>query len=42
MSDILNKAINQLNIINSHLGNGGSVCLNKDSVYVDTSMGWHY
>ncbi|MCG6199989.1 acetate kinase [Psychromonas antarctica] len=36
---ILNKPLNELNIINCHLGNGGSVCAIKNGVSVDTSMG---
>ncbi|MGB5445348.1 MAG: acetate kinase, partial [Psychromonas sp.] len=36
---ILNKPIEQLNIINCHLGNGGSVCAIKNGHSVDTSMG---
>ena len=38
-ADILNKPVNELNIINCHLGNGGSVCAIKNGVSVDTSMG---
>ena len=36
---ILNKPVEQLNIINCHLGNGGSVCAIKNGHSVDTSMG---
>ena len=36
---ILDKPVNQLNIINCHLGNGGSVCAIKNGISVDTSMG---
>ncbi|PKF63794.1 acetate kinase [Psychromonas sp. psych-6C06] len=35
----LNKPIDELNIINCHLGNGGSVCAIKNGKSVDTSMG---
>jgi acetate kinase len=38
-AEILNKPVNELNIINCHLGNGGSVCAIKNGVSVDTSMG---
>ena len=36
---VLDKPVNQLNIINCHLGNGGSVCAIKNGISVDTSMG---
>ena len=36
---VLNKPIEELNIINCHLGNGGSVCAIKNGQSVDTSMG---
>jgi len=36
---ILNKPVEELNIINCHLGNGGSVCAIKNGHSVDTSMG---
>lgn len=36
---VLNKPVNELNIINCHLGNGGSVCAIKNGLSVDTSMG---
>lgn len=36
---ILNKPVEELNIINCHLGNGGSVCAIKNGKSVDTSMG---
>jgi len=36
---ILNKPVDELNIINCHLGNGGSVCAIKNGKSVDTSMG---
>ncbi|SIQ54987.1 acetate kinase [Aeromonas sp. RU39B] len=36
---ILNKPVSELNIINCHLGNGGSVCAIKGGHSVDTSMG---
>jgi acetate kinase len=35
----LNKPVTELNIINCHLGNGGSVCAIKNGHSVDTSMG---
>lgn len=35
----LNKPVEELNIINCHLGNGGSVCAIKNGKSVDTSMG---
>ncbi|PKQ78194.1 acetate kinase [Aeromonas sobria] len=35
----LNKPVSELNIINCHLGNGGSVCAIKNGQSVDTSMG---
>lgn len=38
-AEVLNKPVNELNIINCHLGNGGSVCAIKNGVSVDTSMG---
>lgn len=38
-ADALGKPVNELNIINCHLGNGGSVCAIKDGQSVDTSMG---
>lgn len=36
---ILKKPVEELNIINCHLGNGGSVCAIKNGHSVDTSMG---
>ncbi|MFT6927071.1 MAG: acetate kinase [Psychromonas sp.] len=36
---ILQKPVEELNIINCHLGNGGSVCAIKNGKSVDTSMG---
>ena len=36
---ILDKPVEELNIINCHLGNGGSVCAIKNGKSVDTSMG---
>jgi len=39
VAEILNKPIDELNIINCHLGNGGSVCAIKNGKSVDTSMG---
>ena len=39
VADVLQKPVNELNIINCHLGNGGSVCAIKNGVSVDTSMG---
>ncbi len=38
-AEMLNKPVDELNIINCHLGNGGSVCAIKDGQSVDTSMG---
>ena len=38
-AEILGKPLNELNIINCHLGNGGSVCAIKNGQSVDTSMG---
>jgi acetate kinase len=39
VADVLQKPVTELNIINCHLGNGGSVCAIKNGVSVDTSMG---
>ena len=39
VAEVLNKPVNELNIINCHLGNGGSVCAIKNGISVDTSMG---
>jgi len=39
VADVLQRPVTELNIINSHLGNGGSVCAIKNGVSVDTSMG---
>ena len=36
---LLNKPINETNVITAHLGNGGSVCAVKNGKCVDTSMG---
>ncbi len=36
---VLNKPVEELNIINCHLGNGGSICAIKNGLSVDTSMG---
>ncbi|MCP5076533.1 MAG: acetate kinase, partial [Psychromonas sp.] len=36
---VLDKPVEELNIINCHLGNGGSVCAIKNGKSVDTSMG---
>jgi acetate kinase len=38
-AEMLGKPLEQLNIINCHLGNGGSVCAIKGGKSVDTSMG---
>ncbi len=38
-AEMLNKPVEELNIINCHLGNGGSVCAIKGGQSVDTSMG---
>ena len=37
---ILNKELNELNIISLHLGNGASACAIKNGKSVDTSMGF--
>jgi len=39
VAETLQKPVTELNIINCHLGNGGSVCAIKNGVSVDTSMG---
>ena len=36
---VLNKPVDQVNVITAHLGNGGSVTAVKNGVSVDTSMG---
>ncbi|KEY91571.1 acetate kinase 1 [Candidatus Photodesmus blepharus] len=36
---ILNKAVEKINIISCHLGNGASICAIKNGCSVDTSMG---
>lgn len=38
-AEILNKDVNELNIISCHLGNGSSICAVKDGKSYDTSMG---
>ena len=38
-AETLGKPVEELNIINCHLGNGGSVCAIKNGKSVDTSMG---
>lgn len=38
-AEMLGKPLEELNIINCHLGNGGSVCAIKGGQSVDTSMG---
>lgn len=38
-ANILGKPVEELNIINCHLGNGASVCAIKNGKSVDTSMG---
>lgn len=38
-AELLNKPVEDLNIISCHLGNGGSVCAIKGGKSVDTSMG---
>ncbi|MDP5253722.1 MULTISPECIES: acetate kinase [unclassified Vibrio] len=38
-AELLGKPVNELNIINCHLGNGASVCAIKNGQSVDTSMG---
>jgi len=39
VAETLQKPVTELNIINCHLGNGGSVCAIKNGISVDTSMG---
>ena len=39
VAGVFDKPVSELNIINCHLGNGGSVCAIKNGVSVDTSMG---
>lgn len=39
MAKILNKPVEEVNIINCHLGNGASICAVKNGQSVDTSMG---
>ena len=36
---LLGKPVEEVNIINCHLGNGASVCAIKNGQSVDTSMG---
>lgn len=36
---LLNKPVDELNVITAHLGNGGSICAIKNGKSVDTSMG---
>jgi len=36
---VLNKPVDETNVITAHLGNGGSVCAVKNGKCVDTSMG---
>ncbi|CAG21170.1 acetate kinase [Photobacterium profundum] len=38
-AELLEKPVDELNIINCHLGNGASVCAIKNGKSVDTSMG---
>jgi acetate kinase len=38
-ANVLDKPVEELNIINCHLGNGASVCAIKNGQSVDTSMG---
>ncbi len=37
---LLNKELNELNLITAHLGNGASVCAIKNGKSIDTSMGF--
>ena len=39
VAGLLNKPVEEVNIINCHLGNGASVCAIKNGKSVDTSMG---
>ena len=39
VAGLLNKPVEEVNIINCHLGNGASVCAIKNGQSVDTSMG---
>ncbi|MBD1575500.1 acetate kinase [Vibrio sp. S11_S32] len=39
VANIMDKPVDQVNIINCHLGNGASVCAIKNGQSVDTSMG---
>lgn len=39
VASIMNKPVEEVNIINCHLGNGASVCAIKNGQSVDTSMG---
>ncbi len=39
VATLLNKPVEEVNIINCHLGNGASVCAVKNGQSVDTSMG---
>lgn len=39
VASIMNKPIEEVNIINCHLGNGASICAIKNGQSVDTSMG---
>nr|WP_253254620.1 acetate/propionate family kinase [Vibrio parahaemolyticus] len=39
VAGLLNKPVEEVNIINCHLGNGASVCAVKNGQSVDTSMG---
>lgn len=39
-AELLNKDLENTNIINCHLGNGASVCAIKDGKSIDTSMGF--
>lgn len=39
VASIMNKPVEEVNIINCHLGNGASVCAVKNGQSVDTSMG---
>ncbi|MGO2508263.1 MAG: acetate kinase [Vibrio hibernica] len=39
VASIMNKPVEEVNIINCHLGNGASICAIKNGQSVDTSMG---
>ena len=39
-AELLNKPIEELKIVTSHLGNGASICAVKGGKSIDTSMGF--